>query len=262
MRTHDIEEFLHITKHTLIYYEKEGLVSPQRDENGYRNYRKKDIEDLKMVIMLRTMDVSIEEIKLIINSQLSIRSALSTKQELIKKHKVKLDEIEKKIHEYVRRNKVKVSFENNEVLKNEEMLYLNDNYIEYRDENIQLNDIQSIDISMSSAIGLMRGMFVYFNYYIDIDIHTLKDCYSFQILNNTQVLKMFDYFKKNNLNLNDPLGLVKLYHEKQDLVALNKYLDLHFKKWAKEYHLDNPRDGYWNQHFQSYKKYWEDFKNE
>jgi len=36
MKTHELEKELGISKHTIFYYEKEGIVTPQRDENGYR----------------------------------------------------------------------------------------------------------------------------------------------------------------------------------------------------------------------------------
>ena len=39
-----------------------------------------------------------------------------------------------------------------------------------------------------------------------------------------------------------PLGLVNIYLNKRDMVQLNQYINRHFRKWAKEYHLDNPRD--------------------
>lgn len=38
MTTHEVEEMLGITKQSLIYYEKEGLIHPKRNENNYRNY--------------------------------------------------------------------------------------------------------------------------------------------------------------------------------------------------------------------------------
>lgn len=47
MTTHEVEEMLGITKQSLIYYEKEGLIHPKRNENNYRNYMQKDINILK-----------------------------------------------------------------------------------------------------------------------------------------------------------------------------------------------------------------------
>lgn len=38
MKTHELEKELGISKHTIFYYEKEGIITPQRDDNGYRSY--------------------------------------------------------------------------------------------------------------------------------------------------------------------------------------------------------------------------------
>lgn len=38
MKTNELEKLLGTTKDTLRYYEKEELISPSRDDNGYRNY--------------------------------------------------------------------------------------------------------------------------------------------------------------------------------------------------------------------------------
>ena len=40
MKTHELEKELGISKHTIFYYEKEGIVTPQRDANGYRSYNR------------------------------------------------------------------------------------------------------------------------------------------------------------------------------------------------------------------------------
>ena len=61
MTTHEVEEMLSITKKTLIYYENEGLVKPLRDNNNYRNYSQEDISRIKFILLLREVDVNIEE---------------------------------------------------------------------------------------------------------------------------------------------------------------------------------------------------------
>ena len=48
--------------------------------------------------------------------------------------------------------------------------------------------------------------------------------------------------KIKDYSVEDPLGLVDIYLNKRDMVQLNQYINRHFRKWAKEYHLDNPRD--------------------
>ena len=106
MTTHEVEEMLDITKKTLIYYENEGLVKPSRDNNNYRCYNQDDISKIKFILLLREMDVTIEEIKQIINKQKSIRDVLENKKDLIKQRRLDLDHIDEKINNYIKRKKV------------------------------------------------------------------------------------------------------------------------------------------------------------
>jgi len=130
---------------------------------------------------------------------------------------------------------VKISF-NNESLKqwiDRDTLFFNNEEIKYNNLVIPINEIIDFNISMYSVLYEITLLRVFLNYYIDIDVRTDHDVYSFQILNNSQVVKMFDYLQKKQIRLNDRYGLIELYRTK-DPVALNKYLDINFKKWAKK----------------------------
>lgn len=48
---------------TLRYYDKEGIVSPKRSENGYRQYSDNDISALKNVIVMKYAHFSLTEMK-------------------------------------------------------------------------------------------------------------------------------------------------------------------------------------------------------
>ncbi len=109
--------------------------------------------------------------------------------------------------------------------------------MKYNEIVIDLSVIKHIDISMYSSMakghtgaGAYGFAGVYFQYYVDLDVVTLNDVYSFSILNNILIVEMFDYILKNNITVNDPLNLIKLYHEKRDPVALNNYINNHFKE--------------------------------
>ncbi|WP_288957062.1 MerR family transcriptional regulator [uncultured Thomasclavelia sp.] len=52
-----------MTKKALIYYEKVGLIKPDRDDNDYRNYSQSDADSVKLIVFLRSMKISLEEIK-------------------------------------------------------------------------------------------------------------------------------------------------------------------------------------------------------
>lgn len=247
MTTHEVEKMLGSTKQAMIYYKKEGLINPKRNKNGYRNYTQKEIDELKLIQLLRSMDLSIDDIKLIFHDQLSIREALENQQEFVKQSKMKLEDIDQRIKKYIQRKKVKISFDDEKLERwmDYDTLYFNHDEIKYNDIIIQHKDIKSIDISMCSSLDYIRNIIsAYMNYYVDIDIHTVKDTYSFQILNNDKVLLMFQDFHQYSIVFNDPLSLEKIYTEKTDNYTRVKYLDIHFKKWAKQYHLDNPRDNW------------------
>ena len=241
MTTHEVEEMLSITKKTLIYYENEGLVKPARDSNNYRNYNQEDVSRIKFILLLREMDVTIEEIKQIINDKKSIRDVLENKKDMIKKQHLDLENIDERINNYIKRRKVKIAVDH--VLDYGtiyDRLYFYKGYLQYVQTKINYNDVKYFKLSMSSSIGLMRALVVHMNYYVDLDVVTQHDTYSFQIMNNEVVYQMMEKIK--DYSVEDPLGLVDIYLNKRDMVQLNSYINRHFRKWAKEYHLDNPRE--------------------
>ena len=234
MTTHEVEEMLDITKKTLIYYENEGLVKLSRDSNNYRNYDQDDISKIKFILLLREMDVNIEEIKQIISEKKSIRDALESKKYMIKKQHLDLDHIDEKINNYIKRRKVKIAVDH--ILDYGTIyarLYFYKDYLQYDQTKIKYSDVKCFKLSMSSSIGCM-------NYYVDLDVITQYYTYSFQIMNNKVVYQMMERIK--DYSIEDPLGLVDIYLNKRDMVQLNQYINRHFRKWAKEYHLDNSRD--------------------
>lgn len=48
----EVEDLLQMTSYSLRYYERMGLIHPERDENGYRNYTSQDIQNLKKIRFL------------------------------------------------------------------------------------------------------------------------------------------------------------------------------------------------------------------
>lgn len=62
MTIKEVEQLLDIPRATVRYYEKEGLITPYREGNAYRNYSEDDIEKLKKIIILRKIGVSVEDI--------------------------------------------------------------------------------------------------------------------------------------------------------------------------------------------------------
>lgn len=248
MNAHNVEKMLNIPKQTLLYYEKMGFINPKRNDNNYRDYCSEDIDKIKYVQLLRSFDIPIKDIKLILNKQLTIKDALQSKKEFISNTKIKLDNIDNKINDFIKRKKVKISFETYDTYQiTDNTLYFNNDKIIYLEDIINLTDITSINISMCSSQG-DNGTYYLFRllYYIDLDIYLYDKIYSFQIMNNILIKDMFDYFNSNKIKIIDPLDLNKLYHEINDPVALNNHINRYFNQWAKKYSLDNPRNNYYD----------------
>ena len=104
MKTNEIEKLLGITKHTLRYYEKEGLVHPIKDDNGYRNYSDEDIQKLQLVKFLRNLDISIDDIKGIIAGEITFQECLEINKVHLEQKSEDLKGIKKTVDEYYRKN--------------------------------------------------------------------------------------------------------------------------------------------------------------
>lgn len=76
MKTKEVEIKTGLTKQTIFYYEKEGLIHPIKDDNGYRHYCDEDIQLLLLIKLLRNMNVGIDDIRMMINQELSFQDIL------------------------------------------------------------------------------------------------------------------------------------------------------------------------------------------
>ena len=88
MKIKELENILSISRSNIRFYEKQGLFSPERKDNNYREYTEQDIEVLKKIIVFRKMGFTVEEIKLIQNNELPFAEAIASAQ-----HRIE-DEIE------------------------------------------------------------------------------------------------------------------------------------------------------------------------
>ena len=58
-----VSEITGISADTLRYYDKEGIISPKRRENGYRYYDETDIMSLKNIAVMKYAHFTLAEIK-------------------------------------------------------------------------------------------------------------------------------------------------------------------------------------------------------
>lgn len=104
MKTNEVEKLLGITKHTLRYYEKEGLVHPIKDDNGYRNYSDEDIQVLQLVKFLRNIDISIDDIKGIIRGDITFKECLEINKVHLDQKEEDLKDIKKIVNDYYQKD--------------------------------------------------------------------------------------------------------------------------------------------------------------
>ena len=247
MKTHDVEQLLGITKQALIYYEKEGLIKPTRNKNNYREYNQNDIELLQLILTLRSMGISIDDIKLILSGDLSIRYCLKNKQEYFQQEKKKIEIIENKITDYIKRTKVTIVNPKKDAEDNGYIgLYYLDDQIKFGQNIIAVKDIKSINISLCCSKGEDGRYYGIYNlYFVYLDINTNYDTYSLQLMNNSEVSNLFSYLSSLDISIDDPLNLRDIYFKTTDSMALYKILNRNFRKWQKEYNLEI-KDSYWS----------------
>lgn len=100
MKTNEVERKTGLSKQTILYYEKEDLLKPQRDENDYRNYSHDDIQKLLLIKLLRSLNVGIDDIRFVLQDQLSIQDCLNTQSMYIEKNLKEIQNVQKNIEFY------------------------------------------------------------------------------------------------------------------------------------------------------------------
>lgn len=68
MKSNEVQKQTGLTRKAIEYYESQGLFSPDRDENGYRNYSDADVRLLKQINLYRQLGLGLSEIKRILQS--------------------------------------------------------------------------------------------------------------------------------------------------------------------------------------------------
>ena len=63
MRIQELEQRTDLDRAAIRYYEREGLISPKRTANGYREYSEGDVQQLLKIKLLRQLEMSIYQIR-------------------------------------------------------------------------------------------------------------------------------------------------------------------------------------------------------
>lgn len=77
MTIKEMESKTQMSRANIRYYESEGLINPKRQENGYRVYSEDDADVLLKIKLLRSLDISLEEIKALQSGKDDLNAALT-----------------------------------------------------------------------------------------------------------------------------------------------------------------------------------------
>lgn len=97
MKTNEVEKQFGISRQTLFFYEREGLLHPERTEGDWREYGSKDIRTLKLILFLRDIQLPLKDIKALFREECSFQSCLKEQGEKIHREMMTLADAERKI---------------------------------------------------------------------------------------------------------------------------------------------------------------------
>lgn len=92
MTIKEIEELAGMPRANIRYYEEQGLLTPTRNANGYREYSEEDLSVLKKIKLLRSLHMSMEKIKALHTSEQELSVVL---EQQIKKLSVEKEDADK-----------------------------------------------------------------------------------------------------------------------------------------------------------------------
>lgn len=91
MLIRDLESKTGMDRATIRFYEKEGLIQPERKNNGYRTYSEQDCETLLKIKLLRQLKMPLEKINNLQQGREALHIVLSEQIALLKKKQGELN---------------------------------------------------------------------------------------------------------------------------------------------------------------------------
>ena len=81
MTIQEVEKQSGMTRANIRFYEEKGLLTPQRQPNGYRDYSAADLETLRRVCLLRSLDIPIDTIRALQAGQCTLEAVLAEREQ-------------------------------------------------------------------------------------------------------------------------------------------------------------------------------------
>ena len=148
MRIKQVEELVGITSKNIRFYEDQGLLKPERADNGYREYHQKEVDILKKIKLLRKMNVSVEEIKKILEGQTSLQECLEQHIDRLESERENLGNMQQLADALVRSECTIESPDTDDWLDQMEKM---------EQEGIDFVNLSKVDVHMKKKMGATVG---------------------------------------------------------------------------------------------------------
>ncbi len=148
MKIKQVEELVGITSKNIRFYESQGLIIPERAENGYREYRQKNIDTLKKIKLLRKLGVSVDEIKSVLSEETALEECLERHIDILEKERENLSNMQNLTSAILEKKCTVNTLETDEWLEEIERM---------EKEGIDFVNLSKVDIHMKKKMGAVIG---------------------------------------------------------------------------------------------------------
>ena len=91
MTIKELEELVGMTRANIRFYEEEGLISPARQPNGYRDYSQADADTLSKIKLFRQLHLDLDTIRALQSEELTLTQALEKQLTALETDQAALD---------------------------------------------------------------------------------------------------------------------------------------------------------------------------
>ncbi len=165
MKIKEIEVLTGMSRDNIRFYEKCGLLIPNRNDNGYREYNEDDVNTLKRIKLLRSLHLSIEDIKDIQTNKKDLIHHLDEHIKQLENQKIDLDISTKTCQQMILDHVNYNDLDAQKYLNNFNSNELNEDVIPKLDAPIRRFLARGIDLALYTLI--INSLFV-FGFHVNI----------------------------------------------------------------------------------------------